>query len=180
MPSEHVELLGITTNSHPTRLRQGVAKAVVAAAAGVPAGVAAGEGLPDWAGEAAAVVGGLLRSWCGARLLPCRKRAGATEDEQRTCPGCPGGSFSGRIGQVDTSSCQACPLGKYGDPDANMTVESACTNCASGRYSETFGIVGAEQCEMCPAPWAAADCAASSLSSSSSSAAARLFSHQRR
>ena len=33
MPSEHVELLGITTNYHPTRLRQGVAKAVVAAAA---------------------------------------------------------------------------------------------------------------------------------------------------
>ena len=57
--------------------------------------VAEVEGLPDWAVEALAVVGGLLLSWCGALLLPCRKRAGATEEEEQEAdPLMPGGDAS--------------------------------------------------------------------------------------
>ena len=59
--------------------------------------VAEVEGLPDWAVEALAVVGGLLLSWCGALLLPCRKRAGATEEEEHEAdPLMPGGDASER------------------------------------------------------------------------------------
>ena len=61
MPSSDVELLGITTNYHPTRLRQAVAKAVVSAAAAassgagttatVAAAIAQGGGVPIIAGS---------------------------------------------------------------------------------------------------------------------------------
>jgi hypothetical protein len=81
--------------------------------------VAEVEGLPDWAIEALVVVGGLLLSWCGALLLPCRKQPGATaEEEQEADPLMPDGDASDRPDVEEGGASLATALSRASSVDS--------------------------------------------------------------